>query len=131
MAFFLLALIGLFLLGIGLLWLVWRTTKRLKSIWLREALRALAMAIAFTPTIVPFKGAHIGSPMPAFLALLYSVSEFFNGTDAVVCLTFGGIPLLIVAGIICLFRIPLAYSADRRRNGRRRSQFNQPFFPNK
>lgn len=127
MAIFLFILIGLFLLGIGLLWFVWRTTKNLKSIWLREVLRALAIAIAFTPSLSIHKGAHIAVPAPAIWLVIGGISEGDRDGN----LSRGSVSLAVATGIICLFRIPIAYSAEKRRKQGRRNVFNQPFFPDK
>src|SRR6185295_17887688 len=108
---FFLAVIAVFLaFAIGLAWLIWRLTRKIRSVWIRLLLRACVVAVVITPTIVPDSNLHGAMPMPAAFALLSGVIDY--GTrEGAVAIRYGSIPLVVSACTIWLLSV--AWTAFR------------------
>ena len=108
---FFLAVIAVFLaLAIGLAWLTWRLTRKIRSVWIRLLLRGCVVAVVITPTIVPDSNLHGAMPMPAAFALLSGVIDY--GTrEGAVAFRYGSIPLIVSACAIWLLSV--AWTAFR------------------
>lgn len=108
MALSYLILVLVFLVPVFLAWLTWRLTRRIQRPWLRSSVRALALAAALTPTIVPVPGLHGALPMPAVWVLVCGIFGL-GSEDRMMDLRYGGIPLLVVFGVIWLFSMAITF----------------------
>src|SRR3954469_2869172 len=92
------AVLAVFLaFAIGVAWLTWRLTRKIRNTWIRLLLRACVIAMVITPTIFPDSSLHGAVPMPSSYALVVGVAE--SGTrEGALCLRYGGLPLLVRSG---------------------------------
>ena len=105
------AFFALFLaIGCVAVWVTWRFTRHIRSIWLRHVPRALVTAAAFTPTIAPIPGLHGALPMPAVWVFLVGGILGEGSGDRLVDLRYGGVPLFVVFVVIWLFSVAIAYA---------------------
>jgi hypothetical protein len=109
------AVLAVFLaFAIGVAWLTWRLTRKIRNTWIRLLLRACVIAMVITPTIVPDSSLHGAVPMPASYALVVGVAE--SGTrEGALCLRYGGIPLVVSS--CALWLLSLAWVSLRARHG--------------
>jgi hypothetical protein len=112
---FFFAVIAVFLaLAIGLVWLTWRLTRKIRSTWIRSLLRACVVAVAITPTIVPDSSLHGAMPMPAAFAVLTGVIDYGSRQSAI-AIRYGSIPLVVSVCIIWLVSVAWTSFFARRR----------------
>lgn len=74
---------------------------RIQRAWLRASVRAIAFAMAFTPTIAPVPSLHGALPMPAAWVLFCGISGL-GSEDRMLDVRYGGIPLLVVFSVVWL-----------------------------
>jgi len=87
--------------AVGLAYAAWRFTGKIVGFWPRILTRSLVMACLFSPTIVPVPGLHGALPMPATWVLLSGLFGF-GGSDRLMEVRHGGIPLVVGFGVFLL-----------------------------
>ena len=112
--FFFAVIAVFFALTVGLAWLTWRVTRKIRSTWLRLLIRACVVAVVVTPTIVGDSSLHGAMPMPAAFALLAGVIDYRSrGSGAMI--RSGSIPLIVSATAIWLVSVAWTSFRVRRR----------------
>ena len=99
------------LAGGSTLWLLWRATRNVKSIWVRSLPRAIFTAVVFTPTIIPIPEIGGAVPMPAIWICFYGI---FGRDGKVIDLALGGAAILIAT--VALWLIFAAAARKRLRS---------------
>ena len=79
-----------------ILYLTWRVTDNVQRRWLRYIPRAIAAALAFTPTVVALPPLEGRWPLPAGW-IVFCAIVFDEPGERRLDLIYGGIPLLIVS----------------------------------
>lgn len=85
-----------FCVGASVLFFTRKQVARIGNGATRQLLRALIVALAFTPTVVPVPSLHGALPVPASWALLCGLSGDTSSGEPIVAITHGGIPLAVV-----------------------------------
>jgi hypothetical protein len=99
----------------GLAWLIWRLTRKVRNTSIRLLLRACAIALVITPTIVPDSSLHGAVPMPAAWALVVAATE--HGTrEGAFCLRYGSIPLVLSS--LAIWLLSMAWASIRARHAK-------------
>lgn len=93
-------LVAIVAVAVGLAYAAWKVTGKIARFWPRILTRSLVMACLFSPTIVPDPGLHGALPMPATWVLLSGVFGF-GGSDRLMDIQRGGIPLVVGFGFFC------------------------------
>ena len=86
----------------ALLYLTWRLTTGFQRRWLRCIPRAIAAALALTPTLVPLWPLEGTWPLPAGWILFCAVVLDEAG-ERKLDLIYGGVPLIIISLVIWAF----------------------------
>jgi hypothetical protein len=106
----------------AILYLTWRLTEGVQRRWLRYIPRAIALALAFTPTLVPLWPLEGTWPLPAGWIVFCAIVLDGPG-ERKLDLIHGGIPLLIVSLVGWFFLMLLTrpgQSPHEAENGMRR-----------